>query len=183
MSQRRPLLILIVAFVALLVITLIVQRVPPTSNLPAATPFYFRVYPDLTVDDLQVVRIQDATSGEQFTIRRTPENAWATDSGGTVVQTTADLIARTIVLLPYTQTLDLPPPEERARYGFIEGQGLLITALLNDGSSRIIAVGAFTPTGTSYFALVDDRTDLYVIERAAVDFLIVQLQNPPVAAA
>jgi hypothetical protein len=50
-----------------------------------------------------------------------------------------------------------------------------------DGTSHALAIGFRTPSETGYYALVDNRPEIYILERAPVDFLISVLRSPPVA--
>lgn len=181
MNDRRTLLLLVGLFVSLAVITLVVQRLPQRLEQPDVTPFFQSVYPDLFLQDVQAVNLQNPLSGETFTINRAADGTWtAPGREGTLDQAVAQAIARTIVLLPYTQTLPEPTADQLDDYGLVANSGtLIIGAILTDGTPLGVAVGGLTPTGTSYFALVDDRPEVYILERAAVDFLIVQLRTPP----
>lgn len=90
-------------------------------------------------------------------------------------------IARTIVLLPYTRVLPLPEDADMQLYGFSPNGLLFIQVVRADGTGHVIAVGTLTPDRSSYYVLVDDQPNVYVVERPAVDYLVTQLRTPPYA--
>jgi hypothetical protein len=86
-----------------------------------------------------------------------------------------------MVLLPFNHTLTLAPGEDKSTYGFTPEGILSIEIVLNSGVSHAVAVGFRTPTQDSYYALIDTRPQLYLLERAPVDYIISRLKSPPVS--
>jgi hypothetical protein len=83
------------------------------------------------------------------------------------------------VLLPYEHTLPLTEDLNLSEYGFQPNARLFIQVLMSNEESHIVAIGALTPSQTSYYALVDERDTIYLIESHAVAFLISTLAAPP----
>ncbi|MFN8529982.1 MAG: hypothetical protein U0670_15380 [Anaerolineae bacterium] len=178
MNNRRTLFALTAIFFVLIVVTLIVQNRPQTPAVPDVTPFFFRVYPDLSADDLQALRIQNLITGEELSIARDEENQWISPEGiGQVNQETANNLALTLSLLPYTQTLTNPTTADLESFGLRPRPVLLISAVTSDGQGIAVAVGNRTLPNTSYYAIIDDRPDVYVLERAAVDYLAISART------
>lgn len=174
MNNRRTLLVFAVIFFGLIVVTLIVQNRPQTPAVPDVTPFFFRVYPDLNAEDVQALRIQNLITGEELSIARDEENRWTSPEGiGEVNQETANNLALTLTLLPYTQTLANPSTADLESFGLRPRPVLLISAVTSDGQGIAVAIGNRTLPNTSYYAIIDDRPDVYVLERAAVDYLAI----------
>jgi hypothetical protein len=186
--NRRTLLIFILIFVGLAIVTVVIQNPPAnpsTPPLPAQeqlSAVYERlVFPDIALVDIQAVRLQNPSGEINFTINRTTDGSWtAPDLAGTLDIDSANNIARTIVLLPALRTLPITDDTDLRQYGFDPVGFMFINVLMVDGSAHSVAVGAINLAETAYYALVDERDELYVIERAAVDFLITQLRSPPV---
>jgi hypothetical protein len=111
------------------------------------------------------------------------DGVWtAPGSLGTLDTAQAEAVARTMVLLPYNDVLlEAPTEASLPDFGFTPEGVLSIEILLTDGGAHAVAVGFRTPTEDTYYALVDDRPDLYLLERGAVDYLIKTLREPPVA--
>ncbi|MCK6577177.1 MAG: DUF4340 domain-containing protein [Anaerolineae bacterium] len=181
MTQRRTgLLILMVVFVGLLLLTL-AQPPLETSHQPLTpvAPFY-RVFPDLAVLDIMAMRIRSPETDDTFTLLRNEQGEWqVADRSGTLEEGAGTVLARTMALLPYTSEMQAEP--NLATYGFTPEGVLAIEIVLVDGGSHAVAVGFRTPTEQGYYAFVDDRPDLYILDRSAVDYLISQLRDPPVA--
>lgn len=197
MKRRRalPLLpALLAVFAALVALVLLQGGQPPpappdtptaTATLavsPVPTGTLLRVFPELAVRDIQAIRLEDAAAGQSLTLSRGPDGQWAApDAAGTLNAEAASAIARTFALLPYGRSVNLAPDTDLSAYGFTETPRLLFQIVLTDGSGHAIAVGSLTPGGSAYFALVDERDEIYLLERGPVDFLDGYIQSPPLA--
>ncbi len=175
-SDRRLLVIFGAVFVVLVALVLL-QSQPIEEPSPYADN---RVFSGFTNTDVQAVRLNSPGEGLTFVLNRAVDGTWtAPEASGTLNAPVADLIARTMILLPYTSTLQ--PESDLSVYGFVPIAGLTVEFVLTDGTTHGIVVGFRNPTETGYYAAVDDRVEIYILERAAVDFLISVLRNPPVA--
>jgi len=115
-------------------------------------------------------------------LARDSNGVWsAPESTGTLNPTEANNIARTMVLLPFNHTITLKEGEDKSTYGFTPEGILSIEIVLSNGVTHAVAVGFRTTTQDSYYALVDTRSELYLLDRAPVDFIISRLKSPPVS--
>jgi hypothetical protein len=177
-TGRRTLSVLALVFAVLLIITVIQTA---ESTKPQPLPFQ-RVYPEIIDDNIQAVRLRDPNTDATFTISRAADGTWiAPNQTRTLNQNTAVLIARTVALLPYDRTLLLPQASDLSDYGFNPNGMLAVEAVLMSGETHGVLVGTLAPSAAVYYALVDDRPEIYLLHRAAIDFLITQLRTPPVA--
>lgn len=184
MRNTRSLIVLLMVFVALVALLMFQndQRsyAPTPTSALAANP----VFTDFTPDGIQAVRLRSPQDGVSFVISRATDGtgSWtAPESSGTLNTAEAENIARTMVLLPYSSTLPLPQGTELAGFGFTPEGILSIEILLADGNSHVVAVGYRTPTEENYYGVVDDRQELYLLSRPAIDYLIARLKSPPTA--
>jgi hypothetical protein len=177
---RRTLLILVIIFVALGVGVFIQsgarlqQAVGQLAENRVPT-----VFPFITEEtQIDAVRLQVPGSETVFTIARDRDRNWiAPGQIQPLNQAAATAIASSVVLLPYYRTLpNIPESDLAPLYGFNPGV-LLITVLLNDGAQHAVLVGGLTPAGDTYYALVDEQPDVYVVERRAIDYLFVVLRD------
>lgn len=197
MKRRRafPLLPALLAIFAVLAALLLLQGSQPPPALPdtptatatlAVSPVptgtLLRVFPELAVRDIQAIRLENAAGEQSFTLSRGPDGLWtAPDAAGTLDTEAASAIARTFALLPYGRSINIAPDTDLSAYGFAETPRLLFQIVLTDGSGHAIAIGSLTPDGSAYFALVDERDEVYLLERGPVDFLDGYIQSPPLA--
>jgi hypothetical protein len=131
-------------------------------------------------DDVQAVRLRAPSTNQTLTITRAADGTWITpDHEGVLNQNAAVVIARTFALLPYDRTV--PQLGDLSDYGFQSEGTLSLEAVMISGETHGVLVGARAPSDSVYYALVDDRPEIYLIHRAAIDFLISQLRTPPVA--
>lgn len=173
MKNRRGLAILLAIFAALAL--LVTLRRDDTSGLPAtppATGFFLRVFPDMGVLAIQSIRIEDPIRGDALTLTREPDGSWtALEVEWPFDQATATNIARTIVLLPYSRTIAPPADGNLAQYGFRPGAQLSILIVLINGDEHFVAIGDPVQSGPDFYAVVDDRAEIYLIQRSPIDYL------------
>jgi hypothetical protein len=182
MRHSRRTLIALLALFAALAAGLTVQNQQLADAPPAIERTFIRVFPDLEVLNIISVRLLDPATEASFTIQRGADGTWELlDSPGTLAENAGSNIARTIALLPYERTAALPAEADLADYGFEPTPVLLVQVVLIDGSSHGIAVGGLSASGTGFYALVDDRQEMYLLVPEAVAYLIAQLETPPVA--
>jgi len=176
-NGRRTIVIFAVIFVVLAVIALLPTQPAAAPESPYAAN---RVFVNIGEELIQAIRLRNPSGVETFTLNRALDGTWTVpDSTGTLNVYVAELIARTMVLLPYSNTIQ--PESDLSVYGFVPTAGLGVEFVLNDGTTHAVVVGFRNPTETGYYAVVDNRQEIYILERAAVDFLISVLRNPPVA--
>lgn len=194
MRNRLALLGLLVAFVGLAALTALTSQKPAdTSELTATaeaevTPeatleagSLLRIFPDLRVLDIQAIRLEDLSSGEVLTLVRDSDGTWtAPDLEGTLDETAASNIARTLVLLPYARSINILPDTEFEAYDLAPTPRLMFQILKTDGESHVIAIGGLLDSETAYYTLVDERDEIFQTERGAVDFLKNQIGTPPI---
>lgn len=196
--NRRALLVLIIAFVVLVVVALN-QRDPFRMPLaePTATPLvqpttnaseFLSGYQligerwGVTVDDLAAIRLRDPETTQTFALSRDSDGNWsAPDSEGTLNVTAAENIAKTVVLLPYERTIEVQSDTLLSDFGFIPDGIFSIEILLRGNQTHAVVIGGFTPSQASYYGLVDGKEEIYVFERRAIDFLLIQLKTPPIS--
>ncbi|MBI5669161.1 MAG: hypothetical protein HZC41_14245 [Chloroflexi bacterium] len=188
--NRRVLLVLLLLFLALAAVAVLQTRPQPAPSLASlratvtaqGTPVYSRVFPDMAVLDIQAIRLRDPNSDIEFLISRGADGQWTAPDATAderLDTDTASIIARTVVLLYYERTLPLTDSTNLREYGFNPNGNLFIEVLLRNGEGHAVAIGTLSGSRTVYYALVDDRQELYLLERAPVDYLAMQLAHPP----
>ena len=194
--NRRTLFILLIAFAVLVVISLFQTRNssvpgseatvdpsnPPTINAANFLSVYKLMGTTLgmTVDDITAIRLRDPESKKTFAISRDSTGNWtAPDSSGKLDATTANNIAKTVVLLPYEKTIEVKPDTLLSDFGFQPDGIFAIEVLLRNNKTHAILIGDLNTAEVSYYGLVDDKKVIYVMERRAIDYLLIQLNKPP----
>jgi hypothetical protein len=188
--KRRTVFGLLVLFVALAVIATLQMRPPAQLSLAEiqatatmlGTPIFSRVYPDMAVLDIQAIRLREPNLNQEFVISRGTDGQWTAPDAAADESLDTDAasnIARTVVLLYYERTLPLDSSVKLADYGFNPNGNLSIEVLLKNGDGHVVAIGTLLASQAVYYALVDDRQEIYLLERAPVDYLITQLAHPP----
>ncbi len=197
-QNRRTLLILGVLFAALLIVVVWqgaggIVPLPqfraeptPTDELSADLLTLPRVLTDFRVLDIQAIRIGNPNTNEEVLLARGEDGTWqlpeAVDGADTLDTENATLVARTLVLLPYTQTISIAEDTELAQFGFVRQNpgALTVEVLLADGTAHALFFGGLTPQSDAIYTAVDDRDVIYLVEPRAVEFLRFQLRTLPV---
>jgi hypothetical protein len=190
MIPRRRLLLLIGAFISLVAVAFLQGRsnvpqptaIPPTveaATTPTLPPL-LRIFPEMTVLDIQAIRIEDPNSGEFITLTRDESDNWiAPDVAGELDADTASDIARTIVLLPYSRSINITSQTVLSDYGFDPNGQLFVSLVMKNGDGHVLAIGTLSETDPVYFALLDERDEIFEVERGPVEFLRNFLFSPP----
>ena len=191
MSNLRTFLILLVVFVVLAFIVMFQRREgfpPPTfTPRPTETPEFqldgtlLRVFPELAVLDIQAMRLEDLTTNTQLTLARDDNGEWtAPELDGELDSETVSGIARTFALLPYGRSINILNDTEFADFGLNPTGQLLFQILKRNGESHVIAVGNLTSSEASYYTLVDERDEIFEVQRGPIDFLRNHILSPPI---
>ncbi len=189
MNNRKSLILLLTVFLGLVVI-LIVQQVTnnsgDSSQFNNQTALQFNssdnqaIYPDLAVEDIVAIRLEDPILRSFVTLQRDEDDVWVIQGDNRPVeQAYAESIAQTVTLLPYSYVIDGIEPSEYPDYGLSQRDALLfVQIILHDGTGHIVAIGNQTPTRDGYYALVDDNPQLYIINRDPdpIAYLLVYLE-------
>jgi len=183
--NRRVLIILGVVFIALVVITFWQNRqlTVESEAIPTEALFASFVGRDLnmTVLDIQAIRLRDPQTEATFVISRDTSGNWTVPGSEVSLDTaSASNIAKTVVLMPYQQTVEVTDSTDLSQYGF-RPEGILSVEVVltgNDGG-HVIAVGGLAPSGLEYYTLVDDKPQVFLMQRGAIDYLLSQLAQPP----
>ncbi len=175
--NRRPLFILTIVFVVLLAVT--VAQNYFTNRPTDQDNGLLRIFPEIAVLDIQAIQLRTPDGSRSFTISRAGDGTWtAPGAEGTLNADAATNIARSVVLLPYQRTV--PELENLTEYGFAPYGILFIQVLLYNNEEHIVAIGGLTTTNDAYYTLVDERSEVYLVERGVVDYLMNYLLTPPV---
>lgn len=153
-----------------------------TYPTPEGTVTYQRVFPDLETLQITAIRLQNPLNEETFILARDFENYEWTAPGltGELDLEVASNIARTIAIMPYRRSFEIDENTDLTQYGFRPNGEFLIQFITSDGEEHVIAIGEPTFESPTFYALVDERKEVYLIERAPVDFLVDNFMTPPV---
>lgn len=189
MKDLRTLLVLAIVFVALVGVFFLQDQAINQSATPVPSPeptaMLRRVFPDLQLTRIQAIRMFFPDTEREFVIARSGDGTWsAPGTDGTLDQEAAGLIGGTMVLLPYRRVFSIEDNTNLAQYGFDPSGDLWLQFITTDGEEHIVAIGNPAQDETpTFYALVDDRKEIYLIERAPVDFLVRYFISPPVTPA
>jgi hypothetical protein len=181
--ETRTIIVLAVLFVGLAVALFVQQgglSGDPTPT-PPPTPIFQRLFPELEVLQIQAIRLLVPFTGDSFTITRLPDGTWSAPGvDGTLDTEAATLIARTVVLMPYRHSFTPPEDASLEQYGFLpEGNEFSILFITTEGQQHIISVGYPSQDEPTFYVSVDNRDELYMVERGPLEFLAGYFSEPP----
>lgn len=188
MKNRNSLFILGGVFVVLMIIT-VIQMNRPRTITPSEAAFDDgqiaqlenspnRIYIDWTVDDIQAVQLYSPLMSLTLTFSRY-ENGWEfPDMPRLPDQEVIESLAKTVSILPFEYQIQGVQPAQYPEFGLTQSESLLFIQIIRlDGNLHVIAVGDLTPTQDGYYALVDDKEEVFVIQRDAIAFLLYYLRE------
>jgi len=188
MKNRGGLIILAVIFFGLMIFTAVQVNRPRTITPPNAAldvPDVSqlagganRIYTNWGVEDIQAVQLYSPLNETTLTFNRTDDGWELPDINREPDQTVIDSLAETIAILPYTYQIQGIEPAQYPEFGLTQaGTLLFIRIIRTDDTLHMLAVGGLTPTDDGHYTLVDDRQEIYVVDRSAVAFLLYYLRD------
>ena len=191
MTNLRTFVLLLVIFVILAVMVVLQSTGETPTATPAPVPIttpefqldgtLLRVFPELAVLDIQAMRLEDLTTNTQLTLARDDNGEWtAPELDGELDSEAVSGIARTFALLPYGRSINILNDTEFADFGLNPTGQLLFQILKRNGESHVIAVGNLTSSEASYYTLVDERDEIFEVQRGPIDFLRNHILSPPI---
>lgn len=181
------LLLIAAGMAALLIMQETEDTSPQSISLPTSTPIPDAqlVFPEINASDIQAIRLEDPNTDYTLTIARADEGDWQfLDRDYEPDQTVGDQLALTLANLPYYDTF--ASEGDLTQYGFLPtGSLMFIQFVLFNGTEHFLIIGnpvseeADQDPGrtNTFYTIVDERPEIYLVSRPAVAFLIVQLQN------
>ena len=174
-SERKTLYSLMGLFASLGVLVFLQTRIltppSPTSN-PASTPIVslIRLY-DWSPDALQALSLE-VRDIAPLQLQRQGELWISPLSDQSINQQAVQDVAFTLSELPVIDVFDGIEPDRYGEFGLSRVDYLMIIQLvLQDGTPHALIVGQRTSDEQGYYAIVDDRPQVYVLGRGAIEFL------------
>lgn len=189
MSQKRTLFLLILILAIVISIGLI-QGIQPADQKP--TPTFDtdemaqaqlrqinQIFPDVQLEDVFAINILDPVADLALTLTRTEDDLWTViEVPNLLAQNDADAVAWTMANLPYINRLAAIEQNQVVELGLTEDDAtLLLSVILKDNTQHVIAVGDLDPTASGFYALVDDRPELYLLDGEAIAYLVYWLRQ------
>jgi hypothetical protein len=182
--NRRYLAVLLVIFAVLVVAILLQPRPVTQEDLQAARQATLSSYSWMgsmvgaTVGEVAAIRLRDPATNRTFVMRRDASGAWLSSApdGALDAQTLAN-VESTVVLLPFEGIQALERGDSLQNYGFSPEGLLSIEFVLGNGQTHAVAVGNLLPSRTSFYGVLNDLPQLFLLERGPVDFLYVLLRD------
>jgi hypothetical protein len=183
-----PIGYMLLVFVGLLIVAAATSNIRPpwvtsaiaTEIATLARPSYPPIFPvpSMPVREIQAIRIQD--QADTFVMARGGNGEWTTPNlSGPLDPTRAYQLALTISIMGYIQTI--PNTNNPADFGF-DLPLMQIQILKSDQTTHGILIGAVTADGAGVYALIDDRPDVYVLDRSPLEYLFAVLDQQPILA-
>jgi hypothetical protein len=152
--------------------------VPPT---PTPIPVLNAPGPLFMGFDAQVINtftLSDSETGQELVLVRNPETReWSIEGSDAAVQ--QQLVDFVLGQFGTLSAIDKVPGANLEALGLVNPTRFIL-ANIDETTNYIVALGNTDPTGTRYYARVNDYADIAVVETALVDFVFDMLENPPV---
>jgi hypothetical protein len=182
MKKNQNTLLVFAGLFGILLLMVTLQGTRPASEAPAtqdarqaALNDPNRAFPGLNADDIKAFSLLDPDAGVSLTFAR-EDMLWRLAEFDELVDAQAvEPLALTVAIMPYLQTVPDIPPENYAEYGLNEETGLLLSIVMMNEEEHALIIGNSTSDGKGHYALVDDRSEVYILDARPVAFLISNL--------
>ena len=180
-NRNTGIYILLMIFLVLATIVYLQdQRSSDDSQAPIAAPAFSRVFPDLSVLDILAIQMSFPETDLIVTFARETSGQWIwLEEDQPISNDVGTSVARTVVLLPYTRTIPPPSDGDMTQYGFGETPQFLISVVTASNGELSVGIGDPLQTGPGFYGIVNDREQLYVLQRSPIDFLVSLVLEPP----
>jgi len=171
MNQKRLTLLFVLVFAALALLVFwpsAGEALPATPPPGAVAVEYVYDWPPEDVLGL----VLDVRGLPALELRQ-QVGTWFSPSAQVLVdQTAAEGLVRTLAELPSLGKLEDVTPERYAEFGLSrQDLQMLIQIVRLDGTPHALVIGNRTTDDRAYYALVDDRPEVYLVLRGAVEYL------------
>ncbi|GEM_PF-3287089 len=182
MKRNTQVILLAVVFLGMLALA-IYQAQPRaiTSNAPVSTAdsrITNRVFTSFEAYEVVAVRLDDTKSNVDLILTFNTEGWQIAGITEPINQEAAANIAATLALIPYVSQFGNVATSDYERFGLTtEGIWMQAQVILGSEEVHVIAIGNRTPNGDGWYALVDDNAQVYILNKGAVDYLAIYLQE------
>jgi hypothetical protein len=181
--KKQSLQLLVLAGVFAVMLFLAIEQARPravtTPARPTLTPdarTANRVFEGWKTSDIVALRLDDTKTTIDLTLTFTSKGWELEGVEEGVDQDIAAQIVATFALMPYVERL--PADQDLTRFSLTEeGIWMQAQAILADGSQHVIAVGGRSSVPAGWYALVDESPEVFILNKGAVDFLAIYLQE------
>lgn len=181
--KRNSLFILMGMFLALVVVaawqTSRVSPPLPAPTLVSAQDNPNRLFPAVTLEDIQAFSIRDPLTGATLSFQRDVSDEWESlEFGVTPDEATVDRLAFTIAVLPSIGVIEDINVEQYPDYGLTQTDAFLVIILISkSGEQRTLLLGDVTLDGLGHYALVDEQMSVSVVDARPVAYIVTTLQG------
>ena len=178
---------LLIGFVVMAVLVVVSGERDSLPFLPTAAPAtpVPQVFSTVNYDDIGAVRLEDPNSGRAITYALGQDGRWSSPdlAGQSLDQDEIRLMLRTIDVLPYERSFDIEEDTDLTQYGFQANTSYFFVQFVTvDDEDHFVVIGNPVDPDINpptFYALIDNRPEVYLIEGGPIFFLVDKLLNPP----
>jgi hypothetical protein len=170
MRINRNTLLFIAACFIVIIAALVFLNTPDftPANAPTATPAVTaRLFPELTGENVARISIKDTVAAAEIVFTKQPEGNWQVDApdseaAGELVQASVVEAAENLAQV----AAESFPAEETSQFG-LETPAFTLSFTTDAGDVNTLHLGNKNPSGTAYYALLNDDTEtVYLLNNA-----------------
>jgi hypothetical protein len=176
--MRRSTWIVVVIFLALAGLLIYLNQNNPPSEETEATPTGTVEYLFSETDGLPTSIAIESGTGEQVAIERNEGGQWvlkqpieAEAEQGSAEAAATQLSALRILSRPEVAFQDA---------GLVE-PSYVMTVKLTAGTEEVVRIGDLTPTSSGYYANIEGKDEVLILDKTSLDALLTLVTSPPYA--
>ena len=174
--MKRSTWLLLVIFLALVSLLVYLNQKGPSAGEVDVTPTETVEYLLSETDGLPTsIDIKSAT-GEQVIVERNETGAWVLKQP---VETEANQGSAEAAASQLSSLLIVSRPGVAPGEAGLAVPSYVMTVKLTGGTMKTVRIGALTPTGSGYYATVNESEEVLILSKTGLDSLLTLIISPP----
>jgi Domain of unknown function (DUF4340) len=174
--MRRSTWIVLVVFLALVGLTLFLNKKEPPADATAVTPTALVEYLFNEADGLPTSIDIKGKTGEEVAIERNQAGEWVLKRP---IETGADQASSEAAATQLTALRVLSRPEVAPNDAGLAQPSYVMTVKLTGGMEKVVRIGDLTPTSSGYYVSFNESNEVLVVDKTGLDALLTLVTSPP----
>jgi hypothetical protein len=174
--MKRSTVIVLIIFLALVGLVLYLNQREPKAEEANATPTATVEFLFSENDGLPTRIDIRNKAGEQVAIARNEAGVWVLEQP---IKSDADQASAEAAASQVTSLRIVSKPEVDPEAAGLVQPSYTLTVEMTSGTKKSVRIGDLTPTGSGYYARIDDSNKTLIISQTGLDALLTLLKSPP----
>jgi len=174
--MKRSTTTVLVIFLALVGLVLYLRQREPVTEEPEVTPAAPVEFLITESDGIPTSIDIQSDAGEQVTLARNTDGVWVLENP---IETEASQGSAEAAATQLSSLRIMSHPKVAPDTVGLNPASYTLTIKLTGGTEKVVRIGDLAPTGSGYYANVDNSDEVLILSQNGLDALLVMLESPP----